>query len=305
MKYEIAGPGAERMLDRRQLHALGVLIPIDLHPLAFLPGRHPLGRAGDGLRFLRTREFDSREDNPRDVDRFSLPGAPWINEWEAESRASIRLLADLSGSMAHSSKAAVQRRLVLQLTYSLWRAGDRLTVNFFGERIYSEVRERNLPAQLQALWRQLLATPKLGGTDILRVLQACAESRRGPGDDLVFLSSDFLSLTARESPVAAQEWRSTLRQWGYSLVPVVITFELPEEISGLAKMWDPERGRQRLTLFSPARVRRINQEERARVARLVGLFRSTGLDHIVLHTERDVYTQLVTLARRRRQRTRP
>jgi uncharacterized protein (DUF58 family) len=300
MRPEAEGQGSKSTLDRRQLHALGVLIPIDLHPLSFLPGRHPLGRAGEGLRFLRTREFDPREDDPRDIDRFSPPGERWVNEWEAESRASIGLLADMSGSMAYGPKAAVQRRLILQLTYSLWRAGDRVSVSLFGDSTYSEVRKRNLPAQLQALWHELNSPQSLGGIDVLHVLRSRADTHTGPRDDLIFISSDFLSLTVREPVVAAQEWRAALQQWGYSLIPVVITFELPEAISGLTKMWDPVRRKQRLTLLSPGRIRRINQEERARVARLTSLFRGTGVDYMVLDRERDVYMQLVRLARRRR-----
>jgi uncharacterized protein (DUF58 family) len=284
------------VFDRRQLHALGVLIPIELHPLSFLPGRHPLGRPGDGLRFLRTREFEPGEDNPRDVDRFSPPGELWVNEWEAESRASIRLLADFSASMAYPAKAEVQRRLILQLTYSLWRAGERLTVSFFGDRIHAEVRKRNLPAQLQALLRHLASAPNLPGTDIAGVLQSCARDRHAARDDLIFVSSDFLTMTVTQ-------WRSAIAQWRYKVIPVVITFELSEEMIGLTKMWDPERRSHRLTLLSRARIRRINQEERARVEELGRLFRSTGLDYIVLSRERDVYMQLVRLARSRRQRS--
>ena len=53
---------AEAMLDKRKLQSLGVLLPIRLSALSFFSGRHPLGRAGEGMRFLRTRPFESRQD---------------------------------------------------------------------------------------------------------------------------------------------------------------------------------------------------------------------------------------------------
>ena len=43
---------AASIIDRDALHALGVLVPIRFNPIKMLPGRHPLGRAGDGMRLL-------------------------------------------------------------------------------------------------------------------------------------------------------------------------------------------------------------------------------------------------------------
>ncbi len=91
-------------LDSQSLQALGVLMPIRLSPLKFLPGRHPLGRAGSGLRFLRTRLFQQGEDNPRDIDKFSPKEARQVIEWEEEAQASIMVLADVSASMALPAK---------------------------------------------------------------------------------------------------------------------------------------------------------------------------------------------------------
>ena len=66
---------AATILDKRRLQALGVLLPIKLKSLTFLPGRHPLGRAGEGMRFLRSRPYEPGEDNPRNIDKFSPTGS--------------------------------------------------------------------------------------------------------------------------------------------------------------------------------------------------------------------------------------
>ena len=81
------------VVNRQALHALGVLIPIQFHPVKILPGRHPLGRAGDGMRLLRTRPYVIGEDNPRDIDKFSPAADRQVNEWEDEALASIMLFA--------------------------------------------------------------------------------------------------------------------------------------------------------------------------------------------------------------------
>ena len=76
-------------IDRRQLEEKGVILPIKRLPIRFLPGRHLLGRAGDGMRFLRSRPYDPLEDNPRDIDKFSPKFDLTVNEWEHETQAEL------------------------------------------------------------------------------------------------------------------------------------------------------------------------------------------------------------------------
>ena len=109
-------PAAETLLDKRSLRALGILLPVRLTGLSFFSGRHALGRAGEGMRFLRTRPFESGQDNPRDIDKFSPPGELRINEWEAEAQATIQVFADISASMQFAAKKSLLSMALLQLT---------------------------------------------------------------------------------------------------------------------------------------------------------------------------------------------
>ena len=143
--------GANAILDKRRLQALGVLLPIRLHVLSFLPGRHPLGRAGDGMRFLRTRPYEPGQDNPRDIDKFSPPGEYWINEWESEAQATIRVCGDVSGSMSFGPKAAVRNLVLLQLTYSMWRSSDRVRSVLFSAASGELIAEKNLKSQFLSI----------------------------------------------------------------------------------------------------------------------------------------------------------
>mgnify|MGYP001828265383 CR=1 FL=1 len=292
---------AGAVLDRRRLHELGVLLPVRLSALAFFSGRHPLGRPGEGMRFLRTRAFEPGQDNPRDIDRFSPPGELWINEWEAEAQANVTVYADTSASMQFGPKAGLLRLTLLQLTYSLWRASDRVRVALYAEDHEELVAKRNLKAQLEQLMTELGDSTLRRGRDATGLLADLARRRRSFRTDLLFVVSDFVDSIGSVTDVDA--WRAVTRQVGCDIVPVVISFELPEQQFGSLRLWDAERGEHRLMFVTPARLAAINGAERERVAGLQRLFRRTGLDCLVLRHDTDVYPELAKLAVwRRKQR---
>lgn len=293
---------ADAVIDKRRLDALGVLLPIRLHALSFLPGRHPLGRAGEGMRFLRSRPYEAGQDNPRDIDKFSPEDEYWVNEWESEAQAATRIYADVSGSMSVDAIAGVRNLALLQLTYSLWRASDRVRTVLYGANRTEEIAERNLRSQLDGLAERLSAGPIQPGQDALEVLTEMAARSRSSRDDLVFIVSDFNAAHDPRRQDDLQEWRSVLRSLFCDLVPVIVSFELSTSQCGQIKVWDMESKRQRLILLTPGRARRINHREAERVDGLVRLFRLLGLDTLILRDESDVYPSLAALARVRRKR---
>ncbi len=293
---------AEAILDRRRLHALGVLLPIRLSGLSFFSGRHPLGRAGEGMRFLRTRPFEPGEDNPRDIDRFSPPGELLVTEWEAEAQASVLAYADVSASMRFPPHAALMNLALLQLTYSLWRAGDRVRTILYSKEARTVVESRNLKSQLDKLIRHLDTDSELAGEDAVDVMMEHAARRRRQRTDLIFIMSDFQTTAGGVDQADSHAWHRAIRAVATDVVPIIVSFVLPEEQRGAIRFWDGERCRHALTLLTPARIRRINADESARVAGLVRCFRQLGMDHIVLRSAHDVYPELAKLARWRRQR---
>lgn len=297
-----ADAGAEAILDKRVLHALGVLLPVRLSPIAFFSGRHPLGRAGDGMRFLRTRPFEPGQDNPRDIDKFSLPGEYLVNEWEAEARASFMIYADVSASMRFAPKAALTNLTVLQLTYSLWRASDQVRTTLISAAHRELIAKRNLKGQLEQTIRSLAGSALAADVDALQLLDEHARGQRSSPDNLLFLVSDFRSTSASTTASDAARWQSVLRELRCDVVPVIISFEIASHLRGSIRLWDPERQQHRLTLLTRSRVAAINDAERERVAGLQRLFRRLALDHLVLADEHDVYPELARLARWRRRR---
>jgi uncharacterized protein (DUF58 family) len=292
----------EAILDKRRLQALGILLPIRLHALSFLPGRHPLGRAGDGMRFLRTRPYEPGQDNPRDIDKFSPPGELWINEWESEAQATIRVYGDVSSSMSFQPKAAVRNLALLQLTYSLWRSSDRVRTVLFSSDDREVIAEKNLKSQLEALTGRLSRNPLLPGEDAFDLLDRVSADAKTAREDLVFMVSDYCPVSMQARRKTLEEWRTMLRRMPCEVVQVIVSFELPPAGRGTIKLWDPERRKQRLTLLTPSRIDRINADESRRVAELEILFRSLGVDFLTLRRERDVYPGLARLARLRRRR---
>lgn len=292
----------EPILDKRRLHALGVLLPLHLSALSFSSGRHPLGRAGDGMRFLRTRPFEPGRDNPRDIDKFSPPNELRINEWEAEAQASIELIADVSASMKFPPKSSLLNHTLLQLTYSLWRAGDRVTATLFNNEVETQIAQRNLRGQLDQLVKYLQKNDLCGGRDPLELLLQRNQSQVGKGADLVFLVSDFLLADDHSEAATEVAWRQTLKDSRYDIVPVIVSFRLNTQQRGSVRMWDAERNQQRFMLLTPSRLQRVNAEEQVRVARLERRFRRVGLDYLTVWQERDIYPALADLARWRRGR---
>ena len=292
---------AASVIDRDTLHALGVFVPIQFHPVKVLPGRHPLGRAGDGMRLLRTRPYVAGEDNPRDIDKFSQPGDLQVTEWEDEAQATITLLVDHSASMDVSLKAPIRNACVMQLVYSLWRAGDRVGLARFDTAIREEIRAGNLRAQLQQTVQALRTPHPTATTDVSSALNSFVRQDRRRHSNLLFVVSDFVTANgiALNPDV---DWRDAINEIQRNIVPVIISFELRPDTECLVKLCDAERPARRLTWFTRDRVRRINSEERSRVATLVRRFRSAGLDCMQIAHQRDVYPQLVRLARVRRQR---
>lgn len=289
------------VVDAHALHALGVLVPLRFQPVKVLPGRHPLGRAGDGMRLLRSRPYVAGEDNPRDIDKFSPPGEPTVVEWEDEAQASIMLLADISASMEMPQKAALRNACLLQLIYSFWRAGDRVATTLFDETLGSPIRSTNLRMQMQRVASALDKPQGAAATDISSALREYIKQGRQRYSDLIFVISDFLASGDRALDPEI-EWREVLNELQRNIVPAIVSFEIPGNLEGVLKLWDAERKSQSLVRLSMRRIHRINEEESKRVASLAEQFRSAGLDYMILSDQRQIYPQLARLARTRRLR---
>ncbi len=198
-------------------------------------------------------------------------------------------------------KSALRNACIMQLTYSLWRAGDRVGTTFFSSSLHNEIKAANLKTQMERLTTALSSLNVGNSTDISSVLRQFTHQAQRRMPDIIFLVSDFVSLQ-KDAFRMDVEWEHVLKQLQHNLIPVVITFDLPVGIRGMLKIWDPERQARRMTWFSNSRMKQINREERERVSDLVNTFRNAHLDYLVISNQRQIYPQLAQLARIRRRR---
>jgi hypothetical protein len=252
------------------------------------------------MRFLRSRAYDPVEDNPRHIDKFSPRHALTVSEWEHETQAEILILADVSASMAYPLKRRLRDAVILQLIYSLWRAGDRVQVALFAETVIDVIHEANLRAQMERYQRAVLDLPIIPATNIGNVLETYVADHIKGHISLIIVVSDFISqdISTIESmfPVRA------VRQLHGDLVNIVVTFKLRAEIQGVGKVWDPERNRERMVMLSKGRRTRINLAEQERVNTVCRVMRDANIDAVGISEHRQIYPQLLNLARTRERR---
>jgi hypothetical protein len=171
----------------------------------------------------------------------------------------------------------------------------------FDTELRQQIRAANLRSQMQQSIAALQSPAAASGTDVSAALNTFVRQDRRRHSNLLFVISDFLTADGSELQPET-DWRDAIMEIQQNIVPVIISFQLPASIEGLMKLNDAERPARRLTWFTRDRIRRINREEKARVKSLIRHFRSVGLDCMPLFDQRDIYPQLVHLARVRRRR---
>jgi uncharacterized protein (DUF58 family) len=292
-------PDARYAVGEAELQKLGVLVPLRFQPLRVRPGRHALGRAGDGMRLLRSRPYVAGEDNPRDIDKFSPLTRPEVIEWEHEARATIGLLCDTSASTASALIAPLRDLCALQLTYSLGRAGDRVVLSLFDDAIRQRVEAANLAGQMRMSAERLDSAEPRRATDIDAVIRDYARINARSMPQLTFILSDFCGIDADALP----RWLKTAMPTCYrTVVPVVLSYSMPETLRGAMKVSDAESSGRRLIRLSKSRIRAINAGERERAASIVQACRCAGIDAFPVTRQRDVFPALVEFSKRRRGR---
>lgn len=155
------------------------------------PGAHLSRRLGTGMEFADRREYLPGDDPRRiDVPASQRLGRLLIKLAEVEDEAAVRVVVDLSASMAFGAKADTARRLAAALAALAGSGGDRIRLVVVSDRVVVGPWLRGRVA-LPAAERLLLAArpPEDGPADLLgAVRRAVAEGPTGP----VVLISDLL-----------------------------------------------------------------------------------------------------------------
>jgi uncharacterized protein (DUF58 family) len=247
---------------------------------------------GRGMDFDEVREY-SPGDEVRTIDWnvTARAGRPFVKKFTEERELTILLSVDISASgnfgSATLSKRDLAAELASVLAFSAIRNSDKVGLLLYTDRV-----ERYLPPKkgrrhvLRVVRDILYHTPEGRGTDTVKALDVANHvlHRRA----IVFLISDFQS--TGDPAVARAELRRAMRQTNrrHDLIAVQVADPREKELPnvGVLALEDAESGEIiELDTADAAVRRRFNELALDRAKRMVGDFRSEGVDTLELKTD--------------------
>jgi uncharacterized protein (DUF58 family) len=257
---------------------------------------------GQGMEFDEVRAYQPGDDiRTIDWNVTARTGHPYVKRYVEEREITVFFLVDLSASGAFGSREKLKNEIAAEfcalLAFSAIKNNDKVGLIVFTDTIELFIPPAKGTSHVLRLIRELLYFNPVNkrqkaGTDIALALDYLGRvlSKRG----VVFLVSDFLDQDF-EKPLGVLARR-------HDLIGVTVAdpreFALPDV--GLLEIQDTETGATVLIDTSSREVRtRFEQLAREKNEKLRNLFRSTGVDHIQLFTDRDYVLDLVKFFRKR------
>ena len=256
---------------------------------------------GQGMEFDEVREYQPGDDI-RNIDWnvTARMGAPYVKRFMEERELVVMFLLDVSASgrfgSGQNTKLDTAAEICALLAFSAIQNNDKV-----GAVVFSDHVEKFIPPDkgrshaLHVVRELLFFEPKGQGTDIgeaLSFLQRVLK-RRG----IVFVLSDFMSPDfSRPLALAARK---------FDLVAMNIKDEREQELigSGMVRLWDQERGVERLIDLSSRRAReRFASYVAQRDEKLNKLFNRYGVDRVDIDTRKDYVLPLSLFFRSRAKR---
>lgn len=241
------------------------------------PGAHPGTQRGGGMEFRGHANLLAAPD-PRRFDVAASLRDPhdqvMVRVYTQRSAVPVRILADLSASMGFTGRARKMDLLAdftESLALSAYRSGDPVSFTGCDDGIRPDLvlpltRNRAAGSLMTARLRSIEPT----GRSALGLLEAV--ERMPPSRSLVFLISDFhFSDDLLERLLAGLAL--------HAVVPVVLwdSAEGTAPRYGIARIFDPETGSERMLLLRPSLARRLKESVAARAQTLTSCFARFGL----------------------------
>ena len=255
-----------------------------------LAGQYESVFKGQGMEFSEVREYQPGDDiRTIDWNVTARTGHPFVKKFVEERELTVMLVVDLSGSLRFGtvdrSKAELAAELCAVMAFSAISNNDRVGLIIFTDRI-----EKFIPPKkgrrhvLRVISDVLSFTPEGHGTDIAIALEYLSKvtTRR----TVSFLVSDFSGQSGDE-PDANYEQALRLASKRHDVIAVTISdpreVELPK--LGMIEFQDAETGETILLDLTSARARaQFQRLAEKQIQQRAGMFRSTGVDTINVHT---------------------
>jgi uncharacterized protein (DUF58 family) len=268
-----------------------------------LAGEYQSVFKGRGMEFEEVREYmPGDEIRTIDWNVTARTGKPFVKRFVEERELTILLLVDLSASGAFGSvrqmKNEVAAEICAMLTFSAIKNNDKVGLIAFTDCIELFIPPKKGISHVLRIIREVLCfKPRQTKTDIREALDylALVTTKRA----VVFLISDFIAKDF-EKPMRILSKR-------HDLIAVSISDPREQHLPpvGLVELEDAETGEMVLVDTGSAAVRKqFEQLGCKRMNDLRDLFKSMGVDHVELSTDRDHARDLVRFFKTREQRRR-
>jgi uncharacterized protein (DUF58 family) len=257
---------------------------------------------GQGMEFDEVRAYQPGDDiRTIDWNVTARTGHPYVKRYVEEREITVFFLVDLSASGSFGSREKIKNEIAAEfcalLAFSAIKNNDKVGLIVFTDNIELFIPPAKGTSHVLRLIRELLyfeggKKQQSTGTDIALALDYLGRVLHKRG--VVFLVSDFIDHNF-EKPLGVLARRHDL---------IAVTVSDPREVAlpeiGLLEIEDAENGATILVDTGSREVRnRYETLAREKNEKLSRLFKSTGVDHIQLFTDRDYVLDLVKFFRKR------
>ncbi len=257
---------------------------------------------GQGMEFDEVRAYQPGDDvRTIDWNVTARSGHPYVKRYVEEREITVFFLVDLSASGSFGSSAKLKNEIAAEfcalLAFSAIKNNDKVGLIVFTDTIELFIPPAKGTSHVLRLIRELLyfdsgKKQQSTGTDIGLALDYLGRVLHKRG--VVFLVSDFLD----------QDYEKSLNVLARRHDLIAVTVSDPREYAlpdvGLLEIQDAESGAVLLIDTGSREVRsRYKNLAAERIGQLESLFKSTGVDHIQLCTDRDYVLDLIRFFRKR------
>jgi uncharacterized protein (DUF58 family) len=256
---------------------------------------------GRGMEFDEVREYQQGDDiRTIDWNVTARMGHPYVKRYVEERELTVMLVVDASSSSEFGTtqqiKGEIAAELCAVLAFSAIKNNDRVGLLIFTSEVEKFIAPKKGRKHVLRVIREILYfRPKRAGTNIPAALEYLNNVLRRKS--VVFLVSDFL----------AEDFQRALKIANNRHDLIAVTITDPRELQippvGFIELEDAEMGETVLIDTYNADIRRdFARYANADRENLLKTFRSAGIDHIDVVTDRSYVEPLVQVFRQRARR---
>ncbi len=250
----------------------------------FIAGLHRSPYKGFSVDFVSYRPYLPGDDPLRiDWKLYARSDRLYIKEFEDETNAGMRLMVDVSGSMAYTSGGVSKQEyafyLAASLAHLMMRQRDAVGLTLFDEKIRTRIPPKSSRGHLQTLLQHMEQAKSGSGTTLGKPLHELADATRRRG--FVVLISDMLA------PIAPLlEGLKHFRFLGHEvlLFHILDPQELEFEFTDLVEFEDVESGEKMLVSAEDAQAQ-YQANLNAHLQQLRQTCGTLGIDYTLLSTK--------------------